>query len=61
LIQGIAVAVLQRSREATMQGLQILAALEPDDGESMVRALVTAMDPADRRWLANVDGARARG
>lgn len=44
-----------------MQGLQILAALEPDDGESMVRALVTAMDPADRRWLANVDGARARG
>jgi hypothetical protein len=60
LIQGIAVAVLQRSRGATMQGLQILAALEPEEGASMLQALVTAMDPGDRRWLANVDGARAR-
>jgi hypothetical protein len=43
-----------------MQGLQILAALEPEEGASMLQALVTAMDPGDRRWLANVDGARAR-
>ncbi|MBU6251224.1 MAG: hypothetical protein KGO47_08675 [Cyanobacteria bacterium REEB417] len=58
LIQGIAVAIDSRDATATQQGLRVLASVEPEQGESMLRALTNAISPTDRYWLANLDGPR---
>lgn len=58
LIQGVAVAIDARDAVATQQGLRVLASVEPEQGESMLRALAHAIAPADRFWLANLDGPR---
>jgi hypothetical protein len=60
LIQALAVAVEWRCVAATRQALQVLALLEPEDGEGMLRCLVDRLEPDSRYWLATIDGRRAR-
>ena len=59
LIQGIAVACLQRNATAAQQGLRVMAeALEPEEAQQALHLLVGALEPAQRYWLGTLDGPR---
>lgn len=59
LIQGIAVACLQRNAAAAQQGLRVMAeALEPEEAQQALRQLVNNLDPQQRYWLGTLDGPR---
>lgn len=59
IVQALAICVLQRDREGTIQGLRMVLTLCDDhEAEQVVRQLENNLGPQERFWFGSILGAR---